>query len=69
MERERKVAEAELTGRGVHGGPGAAAGRTGWSKWILHRKLMYSMRFLTDVIVKIEQHISTSCVKFSWTTL
>ena len=49
---------------------------TGGSNLILHRKLKYSMCFLTDVIVKIEktrsnriQKTSISGVKFSWTSL
>ena len=51
-------------------------GYTGRSKWILHRKLKYSICCLKNVILKIERDLSNSIsntsisgVKFSWTTL
>ena len=49
---------------------------TGWSNWILLRKLNYSICFFIDVIVKLEralsnslQSTSVSCLTLFWTTL
>ena len=49
---------------------------TGWSNWILHRKLKYYICWLRDVILKcrkrsLKQHNNTSIsgVKSSWTSL
>ena len=49
---------------------------TGWSNWILLRKLNYSICFFIDVIVKLERALSNSlqstsvlCITLFWTTL